>query len=158
MEREQFGTPIPRGDERPRPAGAPGAEPSLGELFTRLSTDTGELVRKEVALARAEMREVGATLARDATKVGIAVGLALAGVLAVTAFLVVALGDLFDNYWLSALIVGALFLVVGGIMARNAVADVKRRGLTPQQTMSTLREDKAWAREEAREVKRELTR
>lgn len=158
MEREQYGTPVPRGDERPRPAGTPGAEPSLGELFTRLTTDTGELVRKEVALARAEMREVGATLARDATKIGVAVGLALAGVLAVTAFLIVALGDLFDNYWLAALIVGVLFLAVGGIMARNAMSDVKRRGLTPQQTMSTLREDTAWAKEEVREVKRELTR
>jgi uncharacterized membrane protein YqjE len=133
-------------------------EPSLGELFTRLTTDTAELVRKEVALARAEMRDAGATLARDATKIGIAVGLALAGVLAFTAFLVVALGDLFNNYWLAALIVGVLFLAVGAFMAKNAVNDVKRRGLKPEQTLSTLREDAAWAKQEAQEVKRELTR
>src|SRR5688500_3366524 len=81
---------------------AAGAEPSLGDLLRRLTTDTGELVRQEMTLAKTELREAGGTLARDGTKIGIAVGLALAGVLTLTAFLVIALGDALDNYWLSA--------------------------------------------------------
>ena len=156
MEREQIGAPAPRRDDAPRAAA--GAEPSLGELFTRLTTDTGDLVRHEVALARAEMRQVGTTLARDGTRIGIALSLALAGVLALTAFLVVALGDLINNYWLAALLVAVVLLAVGGYLAKSAVDDVKRRGLVPEQTMGTLREDAAWAKEEARAVKRELTR
>ena len=146
MEREQPG------------ASAPRAEPSLGELFTRLTTDTGALVRQEVALARAEMRQVGSTLARDGTRIGIALGLALAGALALTAFLVVALGDLLNNYWLGALIVGVVLLGIGGFLAKSAIEDVKRRGLVPEQTLDTLREDAAWAKQEAGAVKRELTR
>jgi uncharacterized membrane protein YqjE len=134
------------------------AEPPLGELFKRLTSDTGELVRQEVALARAEMREAGATLARDGAKIGIAFGLALAGVLAIAAFLIVALGDLLGNYWLAALIVGVVLLGVGALLTRNAVSDIKRRGLTPNQTVGTLREDAAWAKQEAQDVKRELTR
>ena len=157
MEREQMGYPTPRRDDGPRPT-VSGPEPSLGELFARLTADTGELMRQEVALARAEMREVAATAARDGTRIGVALGLALAGVLALTAFLVVALGDLFDNYWLGALLIGVAFLAVGGILARNAVNDVKQRGLKPQQTVATLKEGAAWAKEEAREVKREITR
>jgi len=138
-------------------ASAGGAEPSLGELFRRLTTDTSELVRQEISLAKTEARQAGATLARDGTRIGIAVGLALAGALALTAFLVILLGDLLDNYWLGALLVGVVLLAVGGILARNAVADVKRRGLTPEQTIDSLREDARWAKQEAREVKRELT-
>ena len=157
MEREQPGASAPRRDDA-RGAAAGGPEPSLGELLARLTTDTGDLVRQEVALARAEMRQVGSTLARDGARIGIALGLALAGALAVTAFLVIALGDLLNNYWLGALIVGVVLLAVGGFLARGAINDVKRRGVTPEQTLSTLREDAAWAKQEAGAVKRELTR
>jgi uncharacterized membrane protein YqjE len=157
MEREQAESRNQRRADGFRAEAASVAEPSLGELFKRLTTDTGELVRQEVSLAKAELKQAGATVARDGTKIGIALGLALAGVLALTAFLIVGLGDLFDNYWLAALIVGALFLVVGGLMARNAVNDIKRRGLQPTETIETLREDTAWAKREAREIKRELT-
>ncbi len=157
MAREQYDPRVERRDVGAPAEATAGSEPSLGELFKRLTTDTGELVRQEVNLAKAEMRQAGATLARDGTKIGIAVGLALAGVLALTAFLVVGLGDLLDNYWLAALIVGVLFLAIGGFMAKNAVNDVKRRGLTPDETIGTLREDTAWAKQEARELKREMT-
>ena len=157
MAREQSDPRIERRDVGARVEATAGAEPSLGDLFKRLTTDTGELVRQEISLAKAEMRQAGATLARDGAKIGIAVGLALAGVLALTAFLIVALGNLLDNYWLAALIVGVLFLAIGGLMARNAVNDIKRRGLKPEETIGTLQEDTAWAKQEARDLKRELT-
>jgi uncharacterized membrane protein YqjE len=147
-----------RGDSVATPESTRGAEPSLGELFKRLSTDTSELIRQEMNLVKVEMREVGTTAARDATKIGVAAGLALAGVLALGAFAVVALGDLFGNYWLSALIVGVALLAVGSYLAKNAVNDIKQRGLTPQQTMQTLRDDASWAKQEGRELKREITR
>ncbi len=146
-----------RGDDIP-PGATSGNEPSLGELFKRLTTETSELIRHEMSLAKVEMREAGATLARDATKIGVAVGLALAGVLALGAFAIVGLGDLFNNYWLAALIVGVLFLAVGGYLAKNAINDVKRRGVTPRKTVETLREDASWVKQEGRELKRELTR
>jgi uncharacterized membrane protein YqjE len=146
-----------RGESVP-PAPAAAAEPSLGDLFKRLTTDTSELIRHEVDLAKVEMREAGATLARDATKIGVAVGLALAGVLALGAFAIVGLGDLFNNYWVAALIVGVLFLAIGGYLAKNAINDVKERGLKPQKTVETLREDASWVKQEGRELKRELTR
>jgi uncharacterized membrane protein YqjE len=134
------------------------AEPSLGELFKRLTADTSELIRQEMSLAKVEMREVGTTVARDATKIGIAVGFALAGVLALAAFAVVGLGDLFENYWLAALIVGAALLGVAAYLAKNAMNDIKQRGLKPQETVQTLRDDASWAKQEGRELKRELTR
>jgi uncharacterized membrane protein YqjE len=144
-----------RGEISPEPVTT---EPSLGELFKRLTTDTTELIRAEMTLAKVEMREVGATLGRDAAKMGLAAGLALIGALAVATFLVIGLGDLFDSYAVSALIVGVVALGIGAYLARNAMDDVKRRGLTPKKTVQTLRDDASWAKEEGRELKRELTR
>jgi uncharacterized membrane protein YqjE len=145
-----------------RPDGASGRpfatpEPSIGELLRRLSTDTSELVRQEVALAKAEMRRTGTTLARDGARIGVAVGLALVGALALGAFAVLALGQLLDNYWLAALIVGLVLLGIAYVVGNAAVADVKRRGLGAPQTAESLREDAVWARREMREVRRELT-
>ena len=158
---------MPRNDKEVRiqqrgdtvaPEATTAPEPSLGELFKRLTSDTSELIRQEMSLAKVEMREAGATLARDATKIGIAVGVALAGVLALAAFAVVGLGDLFENYWLAALIVGVLLVAVAGYLAKNAVNDIKQRGLKPQETVQSLRDDASWAKQEGRELKRELTR
>ena len=158
MARDHADIPIERSDIAAPPGARAGAEPSLGDLFRQLTTDTGELVRQEVSLAKAEMRQVGATLARDGTKIGIALGVAHAGVLALTAFLIAGLGGILrGHYWLAALIVGVLLLAIGGVMARSAVNDVKRRGVTPDQTAKTLSDDAAWAKREAREFKRELT-
>jgi uncharacterized membrane protein YqjE len=143
-----------RGDVTPEPATT---EPSLGELFKRLSTDTTELIKAEMTLAKLEMREVGATLGRDASKIGIALALGLVGALAVATFLIIGLGDLFDSYAFAALIVGLVLLGVGAYLARNATADIKRRGLTPKKTVQTLRDDASWAKEEGRAFKQEVT-
>ena len=134
------------------------SDPSLGELFKRLTTDTTELIKAEMTLAKVEMREVGSTLGRDASKIGIAAGLALIGALALATFLIIGLGDLFDSYAVSALLVAVVMLGVGGYLAKSAMDDVKRRGLKPQKTVQAVRDDVAWAKEEGRELKRELTR
>jgi Protein of unknown function (DUF1469). len=134
-------------------------ERSLGELFRDLSTETGELVSKEIALVKAEARQTGTTLAKDAAKIGIASGLAFAGVLALTAFLIAGLGDLLNGkYWLSALIVGVVFLAIGGALVKSATAEVKRRGQSLKNTMDTVKDTGAWAKEEARQVKQEITK
>lgn len=134
------------------------SETPIGELFKRLTSDTSELIRQEAALAKAEIRETGSALAGDARDIGIAIGLAVAGSLALVAFLVIALGNLLDGrYWLSALIVGTIALAIGMMMAKHAVSDMKQRGFTPKQTMDTLREDKAWASQQARELSHDLT-
>ena len=134
------------------------SDASIGDLFRRLTTDTGELIRQEASLAKAEIRETGSKLAGDAREIGIAIGLALAGSLALVAFLVIGLGNLLgDRYWLSALIVGLVATGVGMMLAKNAVNDMKNRSLKPQQTIDTLKEDKAWAGQQARELSHDLS-
>ena len=133
-------------------------ERSLGELFRDLTTETSELVTKEIALVKAEARQTGATLARDGAKIGIASALAFAGALALTAFLIAGLGDLLGGkYWLSALIIGVLFFAIGMGLVKSATSDMKRRGQSVKHTVDTLKDTGSWAKEEARQVKQEIT-
>jgi len=134
-------------------------ERSLGELFRDLSTETSELMSKEIALVKAEARQTGTTLAKDGAKIGMASGLAITGVLALTAFLIAGLGDLLNGkYWLSALIVGVVFLAIGMGLVKSATADIKRRGQSVRNTVDTVKDTGTWAKEEARQVKQEITK
>ncbi|MES2522105.1 MAG: phage holin family protein [Gemmatimonadota bacterium] len=158
MTQDDFEVPLDQHGDGAYARGAPRQDASLGDLFKRLTTDTGELIRQEANLAKAEFRETGSRLAGDAREIGIAAGLALAGALALVAFLVIGLGNLLgDRYWLSSLIVGVVALVVGMMMAKSAVNDMKSRSIKPQQTIDSLREDKAWAGQQARELSHDLT-
>lgn len=158
MARERNEIRVERNADIAAPRQVEGAEPSIGELLRRVTNDSGELVRQEIALAKVEMRQSLSMLAQDATKASFGLGLALVGVLALATFLITGLGSLLDGrYWLSALIIGVIFLAIGIVLARNALADIKRRGIVPDQTAESLRRDAAWAKREAGEVKRELT-
>ena len=142
-----------------RPADGPVAgqpEPPLGDLFRQLAQDSAALVRQEMALARAELKANVKSVARDAAMVAVGGVLALVGVMVLIAFLVVALGDALDNYWLGALIVGALFLLVGGVLAMTSLKKLKAEEVAPTRTLETLKEDKQWLQSEIKQARRDL--
>jgi len=123
-------------------------ERSLGELFSELATETSTLVKQEVALAQTE-------LTLKATKVGKNVGylvvggaVAYAALLAFIAALIIGLGHLLDNYWLSALIVGIVIAVAAVIMIMSALSALKNTGITPNQTVETIKEDAQWLKDQ----------
>jgi hypothetical protein len=133
------------------------AEPSLGELFKQLAQDSSTLIKQEVALAKTELTSSLSRAAVDATMLTIWGGVAMVGALVLVAFLVVGLGDLIDSYWLSALIVGLLFMIVGGALAVSYLNKLKHMEMKPDATIQTLKEDKQWAQAEVQQVKRDLT-
>lgn len=134
---------------------APYEEPPIGDLLRRLSDDATRLVRQEIALAKVEVRESVTVMGRNAAKVGIAAGVALLGALAAVAFLIIGLGDLIDNYWLSALIVSAVLLGIAAVMGKSAMSGFRNHDMKPAQTIDTLRDDADWARQEIATVKQE---
>ena len=137
-----------------RAAGA--GEPALGDLFRQLAQDSATLVRQEMALAKAELKSNVKSAARDAVMVAVGGILALVGVTVLIAFLVVAVGDALDNYWLGALIVGVLFLLVGGILAMTSLKKLKHEEVAPTRTLETLKEDKQWLQSEIKQARRDL--
>lgn len=128
----------------------------LSELLRRFGQDAGALAKQEIELAKLELRESAKGYAKDAVRLGMAAGAGLVGALAVTAFAIIGLGDLLDNYWLSALIVSVVLLVTAAVLAKGAIGHMKKNNLAPEQTMRTLKDDKAWARQEAQDFKQQL--
>ena len=134
----------------------PREEAPLSDLLRRFGEDAGVLVRDEIALAKLELRENLSGYAKDAAKLAVAAGAALVGALALTAFLIIALGDLMDNYWLSALIVTVVLLTAAAVLGKGAIAHMKRNSLAPEETVRTLQEDKQWAQHAAHDFKAKL--
>jgi len=97
---------------------------SVGELLAEVSSDLSTLMRQEVELAKAEVRQ-------SATRAGKGAGMfAGAGVAIhmVLVFISVAVwwgvGDSVGHGW-SALIVAAIWLVIGGVLAITGRSEVK---------------------------------
>lgn len=136
--------------------GSSNEEAPIGELLKRFGQDAGTLVKQEITLAKLELRESAKSLAKDAGKIGAAAGLGLFGGFAFLAFVIVGLGDLINNYWLSALIVAVLLLGAAAVLARGAMASMKRNSLAPRETVETLKDDQRWAKREVQEFKQSL--
>lgn len=145
------------GNGHPHPVPRLAEDQSVGDLFRRFTNDSSLLIRQELTLAKLELKETGARAGQAAAKLGVAVGVAIPGLLALTAFLVIGLGDLIDNYWLSALIVGVVMLAIAGTLAKKAIRTFSDGSLGIPQTAGTLREDAQWAKEEIQAFKREFT-
>jgi uncharacterized membrane protein YqjE len=133
-----------------------GNEPGLGDLLKQLAQDSATLVRQEMALARAEMKENLRATARQAAMVAVGGLVALVGVLVLIAFLVTAISDALDEPWAGPLIVGGIFLLVGALLAMRAMKALKRESLAPDRTIETLKEDKQWLQSEIKQARRDL--
>jgi len=134
------------------------AEPSLGELFRQLAEDSSSLIKQEINLAKTEVKETVSQAVRDAVWIPVWGAVALVGSLVLVTFLVLLIGDLLNNYWLSALIVGVVFTALGGLMAMSSLNKLKSLNMKPETTVQTLKQDKRWAKSEVQDFKRDITR
>lgn len=142
------------GETERQPAGREG---SIGEDLRQLADDSLDLMRQELALAKLEMREMARDLASDGVRLAVALGIAGVGGLALTAFLILVIGNLLDGaFWAGALIVGAVFLLIGGILAYTAMRSLQKRTYKPDETIETLKEDRDFAKRESDEFRRDI--
>lgn len=91
-------------------------EPSTGELMRQLSEQTSNLVRSELQLAQLEMTEKAKRVGIGAGMFGGAGVVALYGVGALIATIILALAT-FLAPWLAALIVTVVLFAIAGIVA-----------------------------------------
>ena len=99
-----------------RPDGADPSSATTGELVKKLSTQLSDLIRGEMALARAELTAKGKRAGTGAGLAGAGGVLALYGGGALVAAAIAGLATVLD-VWLAALIVGVVLLVVAGELA-----------------------------------------
>jgi hypothetical protein len=120
---------------------------SLGELFSELSRQTSTLIRQEVALAKAEMKQKGSEAGKDIGMMAAGGALAYAGLLALIATAIIVLANVIP-WWLSALIVGLVVVGIGGMLIQRGMSALKQSGIAPEQTIESLKEDKEWAKKQ----------
>ena len=122
-------------------------ERSTGDLVKDLSEQVTELVREELALAKAEMAEKGRKAGPGAGMLGGAGVAALAALGAVTAFLILVL-DLAMPSWGAALIVTGLWGVVAGVLYVQGREKVREVGKPiPEKTVESVKEDVQWLKD-----------
>jgi len=123
---------------------------STGDLVKQLSEQASTLVRQEVDLAKAELTEKGKQAGIGAGMFGTAGLIGVIGFAALTAALILLLDNAVTD-WVAALIVGAVYLAVAGVVALMGRDRVREAApVAPEQTVETLKEDVAWAKSQAR--------
>ena len=118
---------------------------SLGELVGELAQDLSRLMRQELELAKAEIREE----AKKAGKAGgMLAGAGFAGhmtALLLSLALVFALGAVLPLGW-AALIVAALWGITGFVLYTSGRTKLRQVEPKPERTVESLEEDAEWAR------------
>lgn len=118
----------------------------VGELLKQLANETSTLMRQELELAKAEMREKAGKAGPGFGMWGAAGAMALLALGALTAFLILALDGAMPN-WLAALIVALVYATIAGFLYLRGKRKVDEAGSpVPEQTIDTLKEDVQWAK------------
>ena len=118
-------------------------ERSLGDLFSELASETGTLVRQEVALAQVELTKKATSVGKDVGYLVVGGAVAYAAALALIAAVIIGL-SYFIPAWASALIVSVIVGVAAYMMISSALAALKKTDLAPRETVETLKEDAQW--------------
>lgn len=124
----------------PRATPAPASGHSLGELAGGLAGDVQDLVRGELALARAELdHKLHGLIAGAISIVGGAL-VAFAGLVVLLEGGAAILAKWLPT-WAALLVIGLVIVAVGGLIARAGLAKLSLRNLTPDRTAANLQKD-----------------
>jgi hypothetical protein len=121
-----------------------GGRPSVGELFSDVAGDLSTLMRQEVELAKAEVRQSAAKAGKGA---GLLAGAGVSGHMVLVFVSVAAwwgLGDSIGHGW-SALVIGAIWLVIAAVLGLAGRREISAVSGVPQ-TAQTVKKIPAAAR------------
>lgn len=141
--RETAGPPIQRDRER---AEQGGRDRPLGSHLGDLTRETVELVRQEIALAKAEATEKADQAKRGAIELATGGAVLTGGLLVLLAAAVLLVG-LLVPYWASALIVGGVVTAIGAVLLGKGKSDVNPKNLKPERSVQEVQRTKRMAQE-----------
>lgn len=126
-------------------------DPVRSQNPTALAADalrlSGDLVRKEITLAKAEMRE---NLTRAGAGLGMIVAAAVLGIVTLnvlTVALVAALAETALGPIWSAVIVGVILAILAYVLLRKGMADLAPENLMPTRTAKNVQRDASAVKE-----------
>lgn len=123
------------------------ADPDTGipDLIKQLGTDSKRLVHDEVLLAKLEMKESVHRASRGAVWLGIAFGIGVVMLVALTLFLVTLIGRAANGHmWVGALVTGALELVAALLLFTRGKAALKEPSYTLEETRAEAQATARW--------------
>jgi len=126
----------------------PASSPGIGAIASGLAGDIQDLVRGELALARAEVDEKVRGLVTIAVSIA---GGALVGFAGLVVLLEggAALLSKWMPLWAALLVIGAVIIVVGALVARAALAKLSLTNLKPERAAASVRKDARMIKEHA---------
>jgi MFS family permease len=133
--------------------GRNGEERSASELVKDLSRQSSELIRQEMELAKAELREKGRAAGIGAGMFGGAGLLGLYALGALTAGAILGLAEAVDG-WLAALIVAAIYAAIAGILALTGKKNVEEATPpVPERAVDSAKADVEEVKRSAKEAR-----
>lgn len=123
---------------------------SLGQLFGDLSRQLGALVQQEIALAKTEMTSKATSVGKDATMLGAGAALAYAAVLIGLVTVGLLLIQIGLEPWLAFLVVTVVTGIAAAVLIQRGRAQLAQTDLAPRETIKTLKDDAAWAKEQVK--------
>ncbi len=120
---------------------------SLGELFSDLAEQTGQLIRQEAALAKVELTEKATSAGKSLGVLAAGAFLGYAGLLVLVSMLVIILSYMIP-LWLAALLVGAGLVLAAYSLITSALAELKKTSWAPGETIETIKEDAQWLKKQ----------
>jgi hypothetical protein len=131
--------PLPEPVTVPRASGQEIADASVGELFSHVTQDLSVLLRQELDLARAEVKQEVTAAGKAAGMLG---GAGFAGYMVLLFVSIAAwwgLANVMDQGW-AALIVAGIWAVAGAVLFTVGRDRMKRVNPAPELTVETVRE------------------
>lgn len=133
-------TDEPRTDSAARGSAATGDDRSVGQIIADITREFSDLLRDEMALAKAEFNQALKKIITGAILLVIGSVLATTGLNALVASAILGLADTWAP-WLAALVVGLAIIVIGGLLAMAGIRSFSAAELMPDRTVRTLKED-----------------
>jgi uncharacterized membrane protein YqjE len=124
-------------------------DPDTGipDLIGRLRDDSKRLLGDEVRLAKLEMQEDVARVGKGVMWLGVALGVGVVALVALTLVVATLIGRLVDGHmWLGALVTGVIEIVVALVLIKKGIAAFAEPSYTLEQTRESLQNTRAWAR------------
>lgn len=129
--------------------GSEHGSPTIAGLLQEIVSNVQGIIRSEVRLAKAEVRDDVATMARAAAMLAVGAVLGAYALGIILLFVVYALrGPLPD--WAAALIVGLAVAAAAGVLVLLGLKRIRSVNPAPEQTIDSIKEDVQWVRQQTR--------
>lgn len=114
---------------------------SITDLVRNLANDLSTLLGKEIELAKSETRESVTQVQTAVGAIATGAAIAMAGLVVLLMSAVYGLSNVIEP-WLSALIVGAVALLIGYVMVHSAKEKMSDASILPERTLDSVKKDK----------------